>query len=83
MPVVGFSIVYLAWGHHEGIGEFFHTVYAQPDTCGKVMTLSLLANLAPFLYFNYKRLDHALRGIVSITVLYAVVVVLLKYNFFR
>jgi hypothetical protein len=45
----------------------------------KVMTLSLLINLIPFLYCTTKRLDYTMRGIVIATMLYALFIILIKF----
>ena len=82
-PFIGLFVMYIIWGGHQGFGAFTKGLFTLHEMGGKVFTLSLLANLAPFLYFNSKRYDYAVRGIVIATVLYAVFIVLLKYNFFR
>ena len=79
LPTIGMGIMYLLWGHHEGLEAFVHRLTVQPGMASKVLTLSLLVNLAPFLYFNFKRLDYAMRGVVIATVLYAVFIVLIKF----
>jgi hypothetical protein len=45
----------------------------------KVFSLSMLANLAPFIFFNSKRYDHAARGVFIATMLYVVFIVLVRY----
>jgi hypothetical protein len=39
----------------------------------------LLINLIPFVYFNMKRLDYAMRGVFIATMLYALFIVLVKF----
>ncbi len=82
-PFIGLFIMYFLWGEHQGLGSFVRSLFILHDLGGKVFTLSLLANLGPFLYCNFKRLDYTLKGIVVATVLYGVFIVLLKFNFFR
>ena len=77
--MVGFLLMYLAWGHGVGIGTFARSLTFQPGLASKVLTLSLLINLAPFLYCTTKRLDYAMRGIVIATMLYALFIFLIKF----
>lgn len=78
-PVVGFFIMYLAWGNHEGVGTFISHMFHMKGMASKVLTLSLLANLVPFLYTTTKRYDYAMRGIVIATMLYALFIFLIKF----
>jgi hypothetical protein len=79
LPFLGVFIMYLLWGHGAGFGNFLHSLTRLKDLAGKVFTLGLLINLAPFLYCMNKHYDHTMRGIVIATVLYAVLIVLIKY----
>ena len=79
MPLIGLTVMYLLWGHKEGLWEFTTMLFRMPGQASKVFTLSLLANLLPFLYFMVKRLDYSLRGVVIATMLYAVLIVLIKF----
>lgn len=79
LPLIGLFIMYFLWGHHEGIGEFVRSLTRQRGMASKVMTLSLLVNLIPFVYCNIKRLDYTMRGIVTATMLYAVLIVLIMF----
>lgn len=79
MPLLGLVIVYSFWGQHEGLEPFVKSLFVLKDLAGKVFTLSLLANLIPFLYFNVKRMDYALRGVVMATMMYAVLIILIKF----
>lgn len=62
--------------------DFLGILWRQRQVASSVFSLSLLANIIPFIYYTNKRLDHTARGILVITILYAVVCVLLKFNFF-
>jgi hypothetical protein len=44
-----------------------------------VLSLSLLANAIPFIFYTNRRLDLTARGILVATILYAVLIVLLRY----
>jgi hypothetical protein len=78
-PFFGLIVVYNLWGHGEGLDVFVRSLFVLKDLSGKVFTLSLLANLIPFLFFNVKRYDYALRGVVVATMLYAVFIFLTKF----
>ena len=62
-----------------GIGAFVHTLIGQKSMAGKVVLLGLLINLIPFTYFNLKRLDYAMRGIFTSTMLWVVFDILVKF----
>jgi len=79
LPLVGMFIMYLIWGNHMGIGAFVHTLIGQKSMAGKVVLLGLLINLIPFTYFNLKRLDYAMRGIFTSTMLWVVFDILVKF----
>lgn len=78
LPCVGVLIMYQLWGSGEGISQFVHTLTRLRGMASKVLTLSLLINLAPFLYFTTKRLDYAARGVFIATMLYALLVIFIK-----
>ncbi|MBC7554727.1 MAG: hypothetical protein H7257_12185 [Taibaiella sp.] len=78
-PLMGLVVMYFIWGHHEGIPGFVHSVMKSHDLAGKVFSLSLLANLAPFVFLTSRRYDYAARGIFIATMLYVVFIVLVKY----
>ena len=79
LPLVGFFIMYLLWGGHEGLFQFMKSLTYRRGMASKVMTLSLLVNLIPFVYCNMKRIDTTMRGIVIATMLYALVIVLVMF----
>lgn len=79
LPLIGMFIMYNLWGHSEGFFEFMRSLTKLKGMAAKVLTLSLLINLVPFVYFNFKRIDYAMRGVVIATMLYAVLIVLIKF----
>jgi Mg/Co/Ni transporter MgtE len=80
LPFVGFFIVYLLWrSRGEGFGEFARSLTHRSGMTSKVLTLSLLPNLIPFIYCNMKRLDYAMKGIVIATCLYAVFIFIIMF----
>jgi hypothetical protein len=72
-------IVYSLWGHHEGFFQFMGSLTKLKGLASKVLTLSILINLAPFVYFINKRLDYALRGVFIATMLYALLIILIMF----
>ena len=79
LPFGGLIIMYFLWGHHQGFGNFLQSLTHQPGLAAKVLTLSLLPNLVPFAYCNIKRIDGTMRGIFIATMLYVLLVVLIKF----
>ncbi len=79
LPFIGLVVMYFIWGSHQGLYEFVRSLTYQPGMASKVMTLSLLINLIPFVYFNFKRIDYAMRGVVIATMLYALLIILVKF----
>jgi len=78
-PVVGFFIVFLIFRDGQSLGGFLNWLMGSHQMLAKVMTLSVLANLAPFMIFTSKRMDYLGRGILSATIIYAVFIVLIKF----
>ncbi len=79
LPFIGFLIVFLILGGGHNFGPFFQRLLTYHKELATVISLSILANLIPFIYFNSKRLDAAARGVFIATMLYAVVIVLLRF----
>lgn len=79
LPLVGFGIVYLMWFKGRDMSSVMSMLLHDKRISPKVLTLSLLANLAPFIYFNTKRLDHAMKGVVIATMIYALLIVLIMF----
>jgi len=79
LPALGVFIMFLLWGHGEGFGEFLSSLTRLRGMASKVLTLSLLINLIPFVYCTSKRIDLTARGIFIATMLYALVVVFIKF----
>lgn len=78
-PFAGLLIMYFLWGQHQGIGHFISSLFYLKDMGGKVFSLSLLANLLPFLLLTSRRQDYAARGVFVATMLYVVFIILFKY----
>jgi hypothetical protein len=71
--------MYNLWGHHEGFIAFMVHLPVLKGMASKVLTLGLLINLVPFVYFVFKHLDYALRGVFIATMLYALLIVLIMF----
>lgn len=81
LPILGILLVAFLFAstQHASLGSFLSGMKSNHDAAAKVCTLGLLINIAPFIYFTNKRLDQTAKGIFIATVLYAVIIVLLKY----
>lgn len=80
LPLLGFLIVFLIFKNGEqSVGDFIRSTWPNNKTFAKILTLSILINLVPFVYCNYKRLDYTSRGIFISTMLYVVFIILLMY----
>jgi hypothetical protein len=79
MPLIGFMIVFLVMSRDRNFGLFIERLSGYHKLLATVISLSILANLVPFIYFNSRRLDDASKGIFIATMLYAVVIVLLRF----
>lgn len=79
MPLIGFIVVYLVKASGMGMDAFMSHLRANHDAAGVVITLSVLANLIPFLIFSRRRMDYAVKGVVIATILYALFFVYVKF----
>jgi hypothetical protein len=80
LPILGFFVVYfLMFRSSSSISGLYQSLMHDHKSAAKVITLSLLINYGPFLYFNTKRLDYALRGVVTATMIYAALVVMVMF----
>lgn len=78
-PMLGMGVMYLVKFNNIPFGDFIQTMVSNHKVAAMVLSLSLLANAIPFIYYTNKRLDHTARGILVATILYAVLIVLLKW----
>jgi hypothetical protein len=79
MPLLGFIVVYFIMGRGMSANSFVEHLQSSSDALSKVISLSVLANLIPFLYFNRRRLDQAVKGVVIATMLYAAAFLYVKF----
>jgi len=78
-PMLGMLVMYLVKFTGTPFGEFIRTMVANHKVAAMVLSLSLLANAIPFIFYTNKRLDLTARGILVATMLYAVLIILLKF----
>lgn len=80
MPILGLLLIY-AIKHSTtlSVGEFFSALSRNHKDAATLLSLSLIAELIPFIYYTNKRLDLTARGILIATMLYALLIVLLKF----
>ncbi|MBS1774512.1 MAG: hypothetical protein JST82_16770 [Bacteroidetes bacterium] len=79
MPVIGFFLVYLILFHSYTFNDFTKYLIHTHEKAATVISLSILLNVIPFIYFTSKRLDLSARGVFVATMLYAVLIVLLRF----
>ncbi len=79
LPLLGFAVVYALWFNGRDFSSVMSMLLHDKRISPKVLTLSLLANLIPFVIFNVKRLDYAMKGVVIATMLYALLIVLIMF----
>lgn len=79
LPVLGVVIVYLILFNGSSFDGFWREMKHNHDNAAKVLSLGVLINIAPFIYFINKRHDYAARGVFIATMIYAVIMVLLKW----
>lgn len=78
-PLLGVLIMYLVKFGGESVGSFIQILVHNTDAAAMVLSLSILANIIPFIYYTNRRLDLTAKGILISTMLYAVLIVLLKF----
>jgi hypothetical protein len=80
LPILGLFIVFLILGgDYSGFSDFFRSMLNNGRQAALFLTLGLLINIIPFIFYTNKRLDLTARGILVATMLYAVLIVLVKY----
>jgi len=79
VPLLGVCIMYLVKFGGQSVDAFIRTMTHNFDAAALVLSFSIMANLIPFIYYTNRRLDLTARGILIATMLYAVLIVLLKF----
>lgn len=78
-PVLGTLVIFLLSRRGYTFGGYVESLMANHKVAAKVLSLSLIGNLIPFIYYTNRRLDLTARGILIATMLYAVLIVLLMF----
>ncbi len=78
-PLLGLLVVYFVKYSHDSFIAFFQSLSQNFSAAALMLSLSLFANLIPFIYYTNKRLDQTAKGVLIATMLYAVLIILLKY----
>jgi amino acid permease len=79
LPLLGFYIVYLLLFEGTTLSGFFSSMVSNPKVASKVLSLGILINLIPFVYYTNKRLDLTARGLFVATMLYVVFILLIRF----
>lgn len=79
MPLLALLLFYFVRFSGMDMSEFMSVLTHNHEDTAKILSLTLIANLIPFIYYTSKRLDLTARGVLIATVLYAVLIVLLKF----
>ncbi|MBL7683230.1 MAG: hypothetical protein JNK00_07690 [Flavipsychrobacter sp.] len=79
LPLIGIFIVYLILFQGISFTEFLKEMRHMPTQATKVISLGILVNIIPFIFYTNKRLDLTARGIFVATMLYAVLMLLIKF----
>lgn len=80
LPIIGYLIVYSVFkAGSQSLSNFTQTYISQHKLFAKLITLSILINLIPFAYCNFKRYDYIARGVFIATMLYVVFVILMMF----
>lgn len=78
-PMLGMLVMYALKFTGTPFADFIRTMMDNHKVAAMVLSLSLLANAIPFIFYTNRRLDLTARGILIATMLYAVLIVLLKF----
>jgi amino acid permease len=82
-PFLGVLLIYVVKFTDGSLSNFLHLLFQESKIGSMVFSLGLIANLIPFLYFTNRRLDHAARGILIATMLYAILIVMLRFELYK
>ncbi len=78
-PILGMLVMYLIKFNGTPFNGFVNALVHDHKVAAMILSLSLLANAIPFIYYTNKRLDLTARGILIATMLYAVLIVMLRF----
>ena len=78
VPLIGLFIFYKYNFQTLNFGEFIEHVI-RINRIPQLLSLSVIANLAVFYIFIWKKFYYSARGVIGATFLYVIVVLILKY----
>lgn len=78
-PLLGAFIMKMLWFRNDVLNDYITRLSVGKDVTFKVLSLSLLVNLIPFIFFNTKRYDNGARGVFVGTMLWVVFIILVRY----
>ena len=78
VPVIIALIVYLFSSGNRSLADYFHRVVAA-DILTHIISLCVFPNIFLFLIFNRLDMLHATRGVLGITIFWAVLVFAVKF----
>jgi hypothetical protein len=81
LPLIGVNIVVYIFSLINGdhMSAYYSAFKNNHRAAATISTLGLLINLAPFIFYTGRRLDQTAKGIFIATVVYAVIIFLLKF----
>lgn len=79
LPLLGVIIVYMLLFKGAGMSDIVRNITRDFDVTAKVLSLAIIINVIPFIFYTNNRLDLTARGILIATMLYAVLIVMLKF----
>lgn len=82
-PILGVLIMYFIKFNSEPFVDFIKILFSQPKVGAMIFSLGIIGNLIPFLYYTNRRLDLTARGVLVATMLYAVLIIILRFELLR
>jgi hypothetical protein len=79
LPLLGMVLVYFLKFNGVGFTPFIKAFFADGKIAAKILMLSVLINLIPFIYYTNRRLDLTGKGIFIATMIYVVFILFLMY----
>ncbi len=84
MPVAGFflyGLIHITWVRPVmDLHGFVHDLFfGTRDNQAPIISLSLIANLAPFFLFDRRDMHKAMRGVITATLVYGIAIVVLIF----
>jgi hypothetical protein len=82
-PFLGVLVIYVVKFNNDSLGNFLHILFQQSKVGSVIFSLALLSNLVPFFYFTNRRLDNTSKGVLIATMLYAVLIIIMRFELYR